>query len=152
MSGCPESLLEAAQQAAMERGKKKDEYVITTSRSLVEPFLTFSNQRHLRQEAWQAWTRRGEGRGNLEIATEMLKLRNKIAQLHGYDSFAQYQCVDRMAKTPENVMKLLENVWNRAKVSAEKERLALEEYVQGEWRTTCQMAFNHGIGGIMRKK
>lgn len=131
MSGCPESLLEAAMQAALERGKKEeDEYVITTSRSLVEPFLTFSDQRHLRQEAWQAWTRRGEDRGNLEIATEMLKLRRKIAQMHGYDSFAQYQCVDRMAKTPENVMKLLENVWKRAKVSADKERLALEEYVK----------------------
>eukprot|EP00979_Chaetoceros_neogracilis_P010882 scaffold2612_cov267-Chaetoceros_neogracile.AAC.75 len=58
----------------------------------------------------------------------MLKLRKRQAEMHGCSSFAEYQCKDLMAKKPENVMNLLENVWERAKVSANKEREALEEY------------------------
>lgn len=136
LSGCPESLIEAAKNAAEERNKAEDEYVITLSRSLVEPFLTFSDRRDLRQRAWEAWTSRGEmspERDNLKIAVEMLRLRQQVAKLHGYDNFAQYQCVDRMAKTPENVVTLLENVWEKARVSADREREALEQYVKEKY-------------------
>ena len=130
---CPDSLVEAAKQAAIERNKGEDDYVITLSRSLVEPFLVFCKSRELRKQAFEAWTQRGEleeSRNNIPIAQEMLKLRQKQAQLYGYKSYAEFQCVDRMAKTPAKVMELLENVWERAKVSADKEREALEEYVK----------------------
>jgi peptidyl-dipeptidase Dcp len=133
LSGCPHSLIEAAKNAAEERNKADDEYVVTLSRSLVEPFLTFSDRRDLRQTAWEAWTSRGEmnpDRDNLKIAVEMLQLRQQVAKLHGYENFAQYQCVDRMAKTPKNVVQLLENVWEKAKVSANREREAMEQYVK----------------------
>lgn len=131
MEGCPASLIEAAKEAAKERNKSGDEYVITLSRSLMEPFLTFSSRRDLRERAWREWTRRGElssDRANLPIAKEILKLRKRQAEMHNCKTFAEYQCIDRMAKTPENVMTLLENVWERAKVSADKERKALEDY------------------------
>ena len=131
MDGCPESLIAAARQAAVDRNKGEDDYVITLSRSLVEPFLTYANRRDLREKAWGEWSRRGELSGdrmNLPIATEMLKLRKRQAEMHGCKTFAEYQCMDKMAKTPDNVMELLENVWERAKVSANKEREALEEY------------------------
>jgi peptidyl-dipeptidase Dcp len=68
-------------------------------------------------------------RDNLAIAKTILKLRSRLARLHGYTNFAQYQCVDRMAKTPTAVIELLENVWRKAKVSATKEREALEEFL-----------------------
>lgn len=131
LEGCPEALIEASQQAAQERDKLPGDYVITLSRSLVEPFLTYSPRRDLRQKVWEEWSRRGElsdERANLPIALEMLKLRKKQAEMHGCKSFAEYQCLDMMAKTPENVMELLENVWERAKVTANKEREALEDY------------------------
>jgi peptidyl-dipeptidase Dcp len=134
LSGCPESLIEAAQMAAVERHKADDEYVITLSRSLVVPFLTFSDRRDLRKLAFDAWTSRGEmhpDRDNLTIAKNMLQLRQRLARLHGFQNFAQYQCVDRMAKTPEAVIDLLENVWNKAKISANREREAMEEYLSG---------------------
>lgn len=51
----------AAQQAALERGLTGDAYVITLSRSLVEPFITFSERRDLREKAWKLWTNRGNG-------------------------------------------------------------------------------------------
>ena len=133
MEGCPSSLIEAARTAAQERGKKEDEYVITLSRSLVEPFITYSSRRDLREKAWRAWCKRGElsqERDNLKIGVDILRLRKRQAELHGYKNFAEYQCVDRMAKSPKNVMVLLENVWERAKESANKERMALEEYVK----------------------
>lgn len=133
LKGCPESLIQAAKQAATERHKADDEYVITLSRSLVEPFLVTCDNRDLRKTAWHAWTNRGQldkERDNISIAQDILKLRQRQAQLHGYKTFAEYQCVDRMAKTPQAVMKLLEDVWERAKVSADKEREALEEYVK----------------------
>ena len=133
LTGCPDSLMEAAKNAAEERSKTNDEYVITLSRSLVEPFLTFSDRRDLRETAFKAWTTRGEmhpDRDNLAIAKKMLQLRQHLAKLHGYSNFAQYQCVDRMAKTPEAVIELLENVWSKAKVSADKEREALEEFLK----------------------
>jgi len=131
LDGCSDSLIEAARQAAVERNKAEDEYVITLSRSLVEPFLTYANRRDLREQAWREWSRRGElseDRANLPIAVEMLKLRKRQAEMHGCKSFAEYQLKDMMAKKPENVMDLLENVWERAKVSANKEREALEDY------------------------
>jgi peptidyl-dipeptidase Dcp len=138
MSGCPDGLVEAARQAAVDRSKADGEYVITLSRSLVEPFLTFSDRRDLREQAWGAWTRRGEldaDRDNLSIATKILKLRKKQAEYHGCKTFAEYQCLDRMAKTPENVMELLENVWERAKKAAIREREALEEFVKESCET-----------------
>jgi len=133
LEGCPDGLIEAAKNAAEERNKAEDEYVITLSRSLVEPFLTFASRRDLRETAWKAWTSRGEmssDRDNLKIATDILKLRQKQAKLHGYKNFAEYQCVDRMAKTPETVTELLENVWEKAKVSANNERKELEDYIE----------------------
>jgi peptidyl-dipeptidase Dcp len=132
LTGCPESLVEAAQAAATERGNGEDAYVITLSRSLVEPFLTFSDRRDLRQEAYKAWVSRGEmdpSRDNTKIATETLTLRKRVAEIHGYPSFAAYQCADRMAQTPDKVMELLENVWTRAKESANKERVTMEDFV-----------------------
>lgn len=132
LSGCPPDLVAAARQAAAERDMAADDHVITLSRSLVEPFLTFSDRRDLRERAWRAWTKRGEldpQRDNHPIMREILKLRAEQAGMHGYASFADYQTADTMAQRPARVMELLENVWGKAKVSANAERQALEEFV-----------------------
>jgi hypothetical protein len=57
-AGCPADLVAAARQAAMERNLGAEDYVITLSRSLVEPFLTFADRRDLRERAWRSWTKR----------------------------------------------------------------------------------------------
>jgi peptidyl-dipeptidase Dcp len=131
LAGCPSDLIAAARQASVERGGSEGEYIITLSRSLVEPFLTFSTRRDLREKAWRAWTRRGElseKRDNLAVAGETLRLRSKQANMHGHSSFAAYQHADTMAKTPDAVLQLLQTVWPKAKVAAEKERAALAEF------------------------
>lgn len=132
LTGLPDSIINAAKQAAIERSKASDEYVITLSRSLVEPFLTYSDRRDLRETAWKAWTRRGEldpSKDNRQLIQEILKLREEQAQMHGYLNFASYATADTMAGSPVAVMSLLERVWSKAKDSIERERAMLNEYM-----------------------
>ena len=122
LAGLPEDLRAAARAAAQQRGESGA--LITLSRSLIVPFLTFSERRDLREAAFKAWIRRGENDGehdNRPIAREMLMLRNELARLHGYRSYADYALVDRMAGTPAAVAKLLSQVWEPAKARAAME-------------------------------
>ena len=125
LSGLPGFLRGAARSAAQERGV--DGYVITLSRSLVVPFLSWSTRRDLRETAWRAWTSRGETptRDNRPLARTILALRNEQARLLGYQNYADYALSDRMAGTPAAVHELLYQAWEPAKASAGREREAL---------------------------
>jgi peptidyl-dipeptidase Dcp len=125
LAGLPAFLRQAAQGAARERGV--DGHVITLSRSLVEPFLTWSTRRDLREQVWRAWSGRGEHaeRDNRLLGREILVLRQEQARLLGYANFADYALADRMAGTPAAVHALLDQVWEPAKASAAREREAL---------------------------
>ena len=127
LAGLPEDLRAAAREAAQQRGEN-GVHLITLSRSLIVPFLTFSERRDLREQAFKAWTRRGENDGqhdNRPVAREMLALRNEFARLHGYRNYADYALVDRMAGTPDAVAQLLAQVWEPAKARAATECDAL---------------------------
>ncbi|QYD71439.1 M3 family metallopeptidase [Paraburkholderia edwinii] len=128
LAGLPDFLRAAARGAARERGV--DGHVITLARSLVQPFLTFSTRRDLRETAWRAWTTRGEtpGRDNRPLAGQILALRAEQARLLGYDSFADYALSDRMAGNAGAVDQLFSQVWEPAKASAARERAALVEH------------------------
>src|SRR5215469_13704304 len=127
LSGLPGFARDAAAAAAKERGLD-GKYVITLSRSSVEPFLTFSARRDLREIAYRAWVRRGEHKGehdNAPLIAELLALRQEQARLLGYDSYAAYRLDDAMAKTPNAAEHLLEQVWEPAKHRAAAERAEL---------------------------
>ena len=128
LAGLPAFLRDAAKQAAQARGVE-DGHMITLSRSLLMPFLTFSERRDLREQALKAWLARGEHAGandNRPIALEILKLRLEQASLHGYKSFADYALVDRMAGKPSAVQDLLGKVWEPAKQRAAAELDAIK--------------------------
>jgi peptidyl-dipeptidase Dcp len=128
LAGLPDFVRAAAQQAAAERGLTGGRHVITLSRSLVVPFLTFSERRDLREQAWRAWTGRGEHDGptdNRAIVREILELRAEQAALHGYASYADYALADTMAGNQHAVMRLLDDVWARATTTVEAERAQL---------------------------
>ena len=128
LAGLPAFLRDAAKQAAQARGVD-DAHMITLSRSLLMPFLTFSERRDLREQALQAWLARGEHAGasdNRPIALEILKLRLEQASLHGYKTFADYALVDRMAGKPSAVQDLLGKVWEPAKQRAAAELDAIK--------------------------
>jgi peptidyl-dipeptidase Dcp len=102
--------------------------VITLSRSLLVPFLTFSERRDLREQAWRAWTRRGEHAGandNRAIVREILQLRGEQAALHGFASYADYALDNTMARDQVAVQRLLDDVWQRARPALERERAQL---------------------------
>ncbi|MBC7602768.1 MAG: M3 family metallopeptidase [Ramlibacter sp.] len=127
LAGLPEFARDAARNAAKERNADGP-YAITLSRSSIMPFLTFSERRDLREEAWHAWTSRGEHAGehdNRALVAEILSLRKEQAQLHGYETYSDYALVDRMAREPAAVNRLLDDVWDRAKRVVERERAQL---------------------------
>ena len=136
LSGLPGFLREAAAEAAAERGYP-GKHVITLSRSSIEPFLTFSARRDLREEAFKAWTSRGDNGNatdNKAIIAEMVALRAERAKLLGYETFSDFKLADTMAKTPEAVLTLLNQVWKPALARAARERDDLETLAtrQGE--------------------
>jgi peptidyl-dipeptidase Dcp len=123
LEGLPDFAREAAAGAARERGLD-GKYVITLSRSSVEPFLCFSARRDLRETAYRAWTARGEHHGehdNAPLIAELVELRQEQARLLGYETYAAYRLDDTMAKTPEAAEHLLEQVWAPAKYRAAAE-------------------------------
>ena len=127
LAGLPDFVRVAAHEAALARGVQADG-VVTLSRSLIVPFLTFSARRDLREQAWRAWTTRGEHDGehdNRPLVREILALRNEQARLHGYASFADYALADTMAGTQAAVQRLLTQVWGPANARAADERQAL---------------------------
>jgi len=127
LKGLPSTWIEAAHQEAHRRGKS-GKWVITLSRSSVEPCLVLAENRKLREKLFRAFSTRGEGSGrdqNPAIIAETVQLRLERARLLGYSTFAEYKLDDTMAKRPEEVRKLLLNVWTRAVEKIEQERPAL---------------------------
>ena len=123
LAGLPGFVRAAAQQAAAERGLAG--HVITLSRSLLVPFLCFSERRDLREQVWRAWTSRGEHAGasdNRAIVREILQLRSEQAELHGLPSYADFSLTNSMARERGAVQRLLDNVWQRALPALERER------------------------------
>jgi len=133
LDGLPGFLIAAARAAGEEKGVAGP--VITTSRSLIAPFLQFSPRRELRQKAYEAWVARGANGGetdNRAIAAEILKLRQERAELLSYPDFASYKLETEMAKTPANVRDLLMQVWAPAKTAAEADARVLEEMMHAD--------------------
>jgi peptidyl-dipeptidase Dcp len=134
LAGLPDFVRAAARAEAAERGLR-DAYVITLSRSSIEPFLQYSARRDLREKAFRAWIARGDGGGatdNKAIIAEMVRLRAERAALLGYDTFAAYQLDDAMAKTPAAVRDLLDRVWAPARARALADRDAMAALAQSE--------------------
>ena len=116
LAGLPQSLRDAAA-AAAETKKQPGTWVIMNTRSSIDPFLTYSDRRDLREKAWRMFVNRGDNGGthdNNAIITEILQLRAERAKLLGYPTHAHWRLENAMAKTPERAMELMEAVWKPA--------------------------------------
>jgi peptidyl-dipeptidase Dcp len=127
-AGLPPFVLDAALQAASERGLPEGTHVITLSPSLAEPFLTFSERRDLREQVWRARGARGAQAGehdNRPLAARIVALRQEQAALLGYATYAEYKLADRMAPSVAAVDELLQRAWKPAisKAKHDRERL-----------------------------
>ena len=132
LAGLPEALRATARQAAADRGLAG--HVVTLSRSLVVPFLTHSTRADLREQAWRAWTGRGEHAGehdNRELMRDILRLRHEQAALHGHACYADFALADTMAGSRDAVQGLLGEVWPRALAALARERAELVSVMPG---------------------
>ena len=125
LNGLPASLRDDAANTATAR-KVTAAGVITNTRSSIDPFLTYSDQRQLREKAWRMFYNRGDNGGahdNNAIIADILQLRAERAKLLGYATHAHLRLDNTMAKTPEAAMQLMEQVWKPA-VARVKEEVA----------------------------
>ncbi len=116
LAGLPQSFRDAAA-AAAETKKQPGTWVIMNTRSSIDPFLTYSDRRDLREKAWRMFINRGDNgdqHDNNAIIPEILQLRAERAKLLGYPTHAHWRLENTMAKTPERAMELMEAVWKPA--------------------------------------
>ena len=116
LAGLPQGLIDAAAADAKAKGKE-GKWVFTLSNSSVMPFLQYSSNRELRKQIWNAYETRGnhdDELDNKKNAVELANLRGQKARLLGYKSHSNYVLEESMAKTPENVNKLLNDLWKPA--------------------------------------
>lgn len=115
LAGLPASLRASYRAAAEERGLTG--WAVVNTRSSVDPFLTFSDNRTLRERVWKAFKNRGENGGENDTGAtiaQIVKLRADRAELLGYDNHAEWRMQGTMAGTPERAQELMMRVWPAA--------------------------------------
>ena len=134
LEGLPDSSIADAREAADEKGV--DGWVITLDAPSYGPFMMYSTQRELRRQLYMAYNTlciKDNDSNNLKICQRLINLRRELAQLLGYDTYADYVMEHRMATTTDNVYKLLHSLIDAYKPTAEKERQELRDFVAAKY-------------------
>ncbi|CAN5607007.1 M3 family metallopeptidase [soil metagenome] len=134
LAGLPKDLVNSAAAAAAAK-KLPDSWVIRNTRSSIDPFLTYSDRRDLREKAWKMFVNRGDNgdaRDNNAGITQVLQLRAERAKLLGFPTHAHWRLQNAMAKTPENAMKLMERVWPAAVARVHEEVADMQKLADKE--------------------
>ena len=134
LSGLPESSISAAVETAGERGHK-DKWVFTLHKPSLIPFLQYSAMRAYRERMFKGYIMRGDNgdeNDNNVIAARMAALRVRRANLLGYPTHAAYVLEENMAKTPETVYGLLDQLWAPALAKAKREAAEFQAMIDAE--------------------
>ncbi len=134
LGGLPDSFVKAAAAAAAQRGHQGG-YAVTNTRSSVDPFLTFADDRELREKVWRTFTQRGDNgdeNDNNALIPAILELRHERVRLLGYDNYAQWRLENRMAKAPERALDLMVAVWPAALARVEEEVADMQAIADAE--------------------
>ncbi|WP_405198388.1 M3 family metallopeptidase [Christiangramia sp. LLG6405-1] len=132
--GLPDSYVKSAAKAAEDRDHKGS-YAVTNTRSSMDPFLTYSTERELREKVWKNYYSRGDNNDefdNKESIQKILKLRDERVELLGFDNYAQWRLQNRMAKNPENAMDLMMQVWPAALARVKEEVADMQKVADSE--------------------
>lgn len=133
LAGLPQSLIDAAAEAAASKGKQG--WMIRNTRSSTDPFLTYADDRGLREKVWKMYVSRGDNgdaRDNNSTISQILQLRAERAKLFGLPTHAHWIVEQKMAKTPENAMKLMEGVWPAAVARVHEEVADMQAFADKE--------------------
>jgi peptidyl-dipeptidase Dcp len=131
LSGLPPGVIEGAAGAAAKAGQE-GKWLFTVHRPSIYPFLDYADNRELREQIFNAYIMRGDNGDELdnkEILSKILSLRAEKAQLLGYDTHADRVLERRMAKNPEAVYELLEDLWHPSLGVAREEAAALQQAI-----------------------
>lgn len=131
--GLPDDFVKSARTAAEAKNLKG--WLIQNNRTAMEPFLTYSAQRELREKAFHLWTSRGalDGRkANNPIAGEILHLRAQRSKIFGFPTYAHWNLTNTMAKNPQTALDLLEKVWKSAVERVREEVTEMQAIVDAE--------------------
>ena len=134
LAGLPQSERDAAAAEAKTR-KVSGVGAIANTRSSIEPFLTYSTRRDLREKAFKLFVNRGDNGGardNNAIISEILQLRAERAKLLGFPTHAHWRLDNVMAKTPERAMQLMEAVWKPAVERVREEVADMQKIADAE--------------------
>ena len=134
LAGLPKAAVDAAARRAEEKGMG-GWWVFGLDNASMMPFLQFDGNRELRTKLLNGYLNRGNNdnaNDNKAIVIELVNLSNRKAKIMGYDNYAQYVLEDRMAKTPEAVYALLDQLWTPALNSARKELADMEPIARAE--------------------
>ena len=133
LKGLPESVIAAAAEEAVRRGKTG--WALSNTRSVIEPVLTLAADRTLREEAWRLFVSRGEHAGPTDtrpLIRDVVALRFERANLLGYPTHAHWQLEHAMARTPERAMALMEEMWKPAVATVAREVEAMAAVAAAE--------------------
>ena len=131
LAGLPESTKEAAAQTAEEKGKEG--WVFTLEYPSYIPFMKYAENRELRKKMAIAFGAKGFHNDELDNQENVLKivnLRQERANLLGYKTHAHFVLEERMAKSPENVERFLQDLLEKAKPAAEREFAQLANFAK----------------------
>jgi peptidyl-dipeptidase Dcp len=131
LAGVSQNLIDIAAKAASEKGLEG--WLFTANRITLYPFLTTAESREHRRQLYHAYTHRGcngNEQDNRKLAEQMATLRVEKANILGYDCYAEYALEAAMAKTPEQVLSFLDQIWAASSYSANEEAKALTEYLE----------------------
>ncbi len=137
LAGLPSNVITAAADAAKEQNDQ-GKWIFTLHKPSLIPFLQYSEKRDLREMIFKAYINRGNNdnqQDNKSILARIVNLRIKKAKLLGYQTFADFVLEENMAKNPQNVYALLNELWIPTLAMAKKEVIALQEMVQREGNT-----------------
>ena len=136
LAGLPQNLIASAAEVAKERGLD-GKWVFTLHNPSVMPFLQYSDRRELRERMYKGYISRGcQGGKNdsREVVKKLVKARLEKARLMGYEDYASMALDNRMAKTPEAVYELLDQVWKPALAKAKEELADIQEEMKKDGR------------------
>lgn len=133
LAGLPQSSIDAAREEAQAKGKEG--WLFTLQKPSWIPFMQYADNRDLRKKMYLGYINRGDNNNdndNKEVIARILKLRQQKAQLFGYNTFAEYQLEDKMAKTPQAAYDLLMTIWKAALPKAKAEAAELQKMMDAE--------------------
>ncbi len=136
LKGLPQDQVNAAAEAAKAKGLD-GKWIFGLNKTVVLPFIQYAENRALRRQLYQYYLNRSNGGkyNNNPLVAEMAELRAEKAAIMGYPNYAAYVLDDNMAKTPENVYKLLNQLWTPALEMAKREQADMQAMILKEGST-----------------